>query len=175
MHLHEIMNTRDIATGPDEPARSRRAAARRTGVAAKITGRITPSLGRERARRPDSAKRAPLPAHIHSAGSMLDAADRDYLRRKLGRRLGKFGRVIERTSVRVEDVNGPRGGVDKRCKIKVVLSGLPSVVVEERHHSLQAAMDRSLARVERAVRQAAQRRRMKPLRPRKYAARAKNR
>ncbi len=157
------------------PARSRRAAARRTGVAARITGRITPSLGRERVRRPDSAKRAPLPAHIRSAGSMLEAADRDYLRRKLGRKLGKFGRAIERASVRVEDVNGPRGGVDKRCRIKIVLSGLPSVVVDERHHSLQAAIDRSLARVERAVRQAVQRRRMKPLRPRKYPARAANR
>ncbi len=150
------------------PARSRRAAARRTGVAAKLTGRITPSLGRGRVRRPDSAKRAPLSAYIRSTGSMLDAADRDYLRRKLGRKLGKFSRVIERTSVRVDDVNGPRGGVDKRCRIKVALRGLPSVVIDERHHSLQAAMDGALARVETAVRHVAQRRRMKP---RRYAGR----
>jgi ribosome-associated translation inhibitor RaiA len=101
---------------------------------------------------------------------MLDAAGQDYLRRKLGRKLGKFGSSVERASVRVEDVNGPRGGVDKRLRIKVVLSGLPSVVIDERHHSLQAAMDRALARVERAVRQAAQRRRTKPLRPRRSAA-----
>ncbi|BAU48353.1 30S ribosomal subunit interface binding protein [Sulfurifustis variabilis] len=100
-------------------------------------------------------------------GSLLDAADKDYLRRKLGRKLGKFAPSIERTSVRVEDVNGPRGGIDKRCMIKVVLSGLPNVVVEERRHSLQAAMDRALGRVERAVRQAMQRRRTKPLKPRR--------
>lgn len=149
---------------------------------ARITGRLTPALGRERVRQPDSRKRAPMPAlvarpakrtagrtsatltpaHIRSAGSLLDAADKGYLRRKLGRKLGKFASSIERTSVRVEDMNGPRGGVDKRCQIKVVLNGLPSVVVEERHHSLQAAMDRALTRVERAVRQAAQRRRMNP-------------
>lgn len=156
-----------------------------------ITGRLTPTLGRERVRRPDSSARAPMPArvtrpakrvagrtaaeltpaYIWVSGSVLDAADRDYLRRKLGRKLGRFALSIERTSVRMEDVNGPRGGIDKRCVIKVVLSGLPSVVVEERHHDAQAAMDRALARVERAVRMALQRQRMEPLRAHRHAER----
>ncbi len=133
----------------------------------------------ERESQPDSPERAPLPkqvprpvkrsagrtaaaeipAYIRAAGVTLDAADRDYLRRKLGRKLGKFARSIERTSVRIEDVNGPRGGIDKSCRIKVVLSGLPSVVVEERHESLQAAMDGALRRIEYAVRQRVERRR----------------
>lgn len=49
---------------------------------------------------------------------------------------------------RNEGIDGPAKdfrrvclGIDKSCRIKVVLSRLPSVVVEERHHSLQAAMD----------------------------------
>jgi CBS domain-containing protein len=149
-------------------------------------------LGRERVRKPDSARRAPMPAriarplkraaaraeaagtpvHIRATGSLLNGADEDYLRRKLGRRLGKFASSIERTSVRVDDVNGPRGGVDKRCRIKVVLSGLPSVLVEERHHSLQAAMDRALARVEGVVREATKRRRLTPRRSEARTARA---
>jgi CBS domain-containing protein len=140
---------------------------------ATTKGRITPVLGRDRAPRPDSRRRAPLadrvaraakrtagrtmaaetPAFIRSVGTALDAADKSYLRRKLGRKLGKFAPSIERTSVRVEDVNGPRGGVDKRCRIKVVVTGAPSVIVEDRHHSLQAALDGALARAERAVRQ----------------------
>jgi ribosome-associated translation inhibitor RaiA len=139
---------------------------------------------RNRKRQPDSANRSPFaavvprparriagraaagdtPAYIRAVGVPLSATDRDYLRRKLGRKLGKFARVIERTSVRIEDVNGPRGGVDKRCRIKVVLSALPSVVVEEKDRSLQAAMDGALARVERVVRQAVARRRAKPRR-----------
>jgi CBS domain-containing protein len=159
--------------------------------AVAITGRTTPTLGRERMRRPESRERAPLadrvartdkrtagrttaaetPAHIRSVGSELDAADKTYVRRKLGRNLGKFAPGIERTSVRVEDVNGPRGGVDKRCRIKVVLTGLPSVVVEQRHHSLQAALDGAMARAERAVRQATQRRSMRQLKPRKGSKR----
>src|SRR5690242_3377118 len=76
-----------------------------------------------------------IPAHIRAEKATLNDADRDYLRRKLGAKLGKFARAVERVSVRIRDVNGPRGGIDKRCAIKVVLTGLPSVVVEEQQAS----------------------------------------
>lgn len=142
-------------------------------------GRINPALGRDRARQPDSARRAPMaarvprpakrragttesskvPAHIRDAGAGIDEQDRSYVRRKLGMKLGKFARAIERVSVRIRDVNGPRGGVDKACAIKVVLSGMPSVLVQQQHASLQAAMDSALRRVESAVRRSVQRRR----------------
>ncbi len=63
------------------------------------------------------------------------------IQQKLGRRLCKYRRSIERISVRLTDVNGPRGGADQRCRIKVVHSALPSVVVERRHAEVQAAVD----------------------------------
>jgi hypothetical protein len=102
---------------------------------------------------------ADIPAHIRATGAPIDAADLAYLRRKLGMKLGKFARAIERVSVRIRDVNGPRGGVDKLCAVKVVLSRLPSVVVQEQRASLQAAMDGALLRTERVVRRSVQRRR----------------
>ncbi len=140
----------------------------------RMTMRAKKNLGTE-AIRPAKrlAGRAPpgaRPAFIRAVGVTLGADDRAYVRRKLDRKLGKFSRRIERTSVRIDDVNGPRGGIDKRCRIKVVLTGLPSVVVEERHHSLQAAIDGALARVERAVRQAADSRRTRPRRRRRLGA-----
>lgn len=145
---------------------------------------------RRRTPRPDSAKRAPLaavvprpvkrtagrtvpadtPAYIRAAGVGLTDESKAYVRQKLGRKLGKFARRVERASVRVDDVNGPRGGVDKRCRIKVVLSGLPSVVVEHCHESLRAVLDGALKRVERAVRHATVRSRAKARRPSKRAA-----
>ena len=81
-------------------------------------------------------------------------------------KLGKFATSIERISVRVTDMNGPRGGVDQVCSVKVVLSGLPSVVIERRHAALHAAFDDALHAMERAVRRSVRRRRMKPLRGR---------
>lgn len=101
------------------------------------------------------------PVFIRAVGVRIGPKDREYIRRKLGRKLGKFSRHVERSSVRIEDINGPRGGIDKRCRIKVVLNGLPSVVVEERHEMLQAALDGALARVTLAVRQATDSRRSK--------------
>jgi len=103
------------------------------------------------------------PAHVRVIGAMLDQADRDTIARKLGTRLGKFASSIERISVRLSDVNGPKGGVDHRCVIKVVLSGLPSVVVERTDSALQRAIDSAISATGQAVRRSVQRRRMKPL------------
>lgn len=100
-----------------------------------------------------------VPVYIRSVDLTLDPEDRAYLRRKLGRKLGKFARAVERVSVRISDINGPRGGTDKGCRIKVVLRRLPSVVVESREAALQAAMDGALSQVERAVKRATERRR----------------
>jgi ribosome-associated translation inhibitor RaiA len=94
-------------------------------------------------------------------GVELEPEHRSYVRRKLGMKLGKLASSIERVTVRVEDVNGPRGGVDHVCRVKVVLRGLPSVVVDERDASLHAVIDRALAGAERATRRAVQRRRTK--------------
>ncbi len=137
--------------------------------------------GRARGRKPDSTKRAAfagrrpkpekrkagraeppnVPAHIREVAAELTPDDRTYIRRKLGMKLGKFANSIERVSVRVEDVNGPRGGVDQVCRIKATLSGLPSVVFEAQDESLRAAVDGALTGIERAVRGALGRRRTK--------------
>jgi CBS domain-containing protein/ribosome-associated translation inhibitor RaiA len=103
---------------------------------------------------------APLvPTYLRALGVELSHNDREYIRRKLGMKLGKFATAIERISVRIEDVNGPKGGVDHVCRIKVVISGHPSVFVERRAASLPAAVNAALTTVERAVRRAVQRRR----------------
>ena len=106
------------------------------------------------------------PAHVRVIGVELDDGAQAYIRRKLGMKLGKFATSIERISVRVDDVNGPRGGVDQVCRIKVVLIGLPPAVFEGRDASLEAAIDGALTGAERAVRRSVQRRRMKPIRRR---------
>jgi fatty acid/phospholipid biosynthesis enzyme len=96
-------------------------------------------------------------------GGVLDSGDREDVARKLGMRLGKFASSIERVTVRLSDVNGPKGGVDHKCLIKVVLSGLPSVVVERRDSALQRAVNSAIGAAAQAVRQSVQRRRLKPL------------
>lgn len=92
------------------------------------------------------------PLSIRTAGIGSDRATSNHVRGKMGLKLGKFARHIERVTVRFKDVNGPRGGVDSLCRVKVVLSGLPSVVVEELATDPLTAFGRANQRAERAVR-----------------------
>jgi hypothetical protein len=91
-------------------------------------------------------------------GLPIDHADRAYLRRKLAIKFRKFDRALERISVRISDANGPRGGADKLCTIKVVLMRAPSIVVGQQSASLKTAMDAAMQRAERTVRRTVQRR-----------------
>ena len=111
-----------------------------------------------------------VPAHIRALGANLSKDTRTEIRNKLNRKLGKFAKAIERVSVRVKDINGPRGGIDQVCRIKVVLSNLSSVVFEAQDASLDVAIGSALTGIERAARRSLQRRRMKP---RKGAARSR--
>lgn len=104
------------------------------------------------------------PANIRVEGVRLDDDDRTYIRRRLGEKLGKYGRRLERVTVRMRDINGPRGGVDIQCRIKLVVSGLPSIVVEHHAERLRPALTRALAGAERAMRRTLQRMRTRPIR-----------
>ena len=54
-----------------------------------------------------------VPTHIRVFGTNLTKEKRTRIRQELGKKLGKFASAIERVSVRVKDVNGPRGGIDQ--------------------------------------------------------------
>jgi hypothetical protein len=98
------------------------------------------------------------PVAVRTSGVTVEADLRERIHERLGWRLGKFAPRIERISVRLEDVNGPRGGVDVECRIKAVLSSFPSVVVSEVAKTPVEAFDRAGLRLERAVRGAIGRR-----------------
>jgi len=143
------------ATGPRGGRRPRRPTAQRSALPSSMPRATKRERGRTHGIQP--------PGHIRVLGATLSSTDRDAIARKLGTRLGKFASSIERVTVRVSDVNGPKGGVDHRCLIKVVLSSLPSVVVERRDSALQRAVNAAIGSAALAVRRSIQRRRLKPL------------
>ena len=123
-----------------------------------------PSVSRQLKRSGDGA--APIPTHVRITGVALTDDEEVAIGRKVGTKLGKFSWSIERVTVRARDANGPRGGDDQECTIKVVLSGLPSVVVKRRDAVRHIAIDMALDAVEQAVRRSVDRRRKKRLRGR---------
>lgn len=147
--------------GVTEPAPRRSG---RPRVADSLTRSPFPDRLPRAFRREAGRAAAPLvPTYIRARGVTLGANGRAYIRDELGAKLGKFASRVERVSVRVDDVNGPRGGVDHVCRIKLVLSGRPSIVVEHQAAALRAAVDGAIARAERALGRTVRRLRKTPL------------
>jgi hypothetical protein len=106
--------------------------------------------GRKRHAGATDVERTPLV--IRAEGVTISDELDGHVRKRLAARLGGFADRIERLTVRFEDVNGPRGGVDVACRGKVVLSGLPSVVVETRAETDRLAFGLLVTALTRAVR-----------------------
>jgi len=64
--------------------------------------------------------------------------------------LERFADRVHTVVVRLEDQNGPRGGVDKRCRIGIRGPQL-SIVLEHRHSDAHEALVRVLRRAVRAL------------------------
>lgn len=67
--------------------------------------------------------------------------------------------VVSRIVVHLSDVNGPRGGVDKRCGVELRLKGAQSLVVEDVQADLYVAIDRAFERIGRSLHRRMERRR----------------
>jgi ribosomal subunit interface protein len=88
---------------------------------------------------------------IRSQGFSLTEALRDYVRKRLAYGLSYGDQAISRIRVRLADINGPRGGLDKRCQIEVLLKAAPTVVIEDVEADLYVAIDRAAERAGRTV------------------------
>jgi hypothetical protein len=65
--------------------------------------------------------------------------------------LRRLSQRVSRADVLFSDVNGPRGGVDKRCQIELRADGGGSVVVSSVRNNWRAALDDALWRAARFV------------------------
>lgn len=96
---------------------------------------------------------------IRARKILVDEALRAHVDRRLRFALSRFGERVVRVTVRFEDANGARGGVDKQCRIDVALRPSGSILVEDIDADLHAVVDRAADRAARAVSRDLQRRR----------------
>ena len=82
--------------------------------------------------------------------SLTDAL-RSHAERRLRFALTCCDEHIQQVVMRLSDINGPRGGADKRCHLQVMLTGLPDVVVEDTEADLYIAINRATDRAGRTV------------------------
>jgi ribosomal subunit interface protein len=65
--------------------------------------------------------------------------------------LASLDDYIQRIVIRLSDINGPRGGADKRCQIQLVLDGMQNVVIKDTQADMYAAISRSADRARRTL------------------------
>jgi len=91
---------------------------------------------------------------------------RAYIVRRLQGHLRRLGTALRSVVVRLSDVNGPKGGVDKRCHVMLVRAGQPPVTVEELGADAYAAVDVAVERAALAASRGMSRARTTRRRPR---------
>lgn len=81
----------------------------------------------------------------------ISAALRQHVERRFQFALDRFAARIERVDIRLEDVNGPRGGVDRRCRVDLVGRRSWRIHVEGSGATFEEAVDAAAARAARSV------------------------
>ena len=95
---------------------------------------------------------------IQALNFPMTHALRGHIERRLRFTLNTSSQYVKRILVRLSDINGPRGGNDKRCHLEVILPGL-AVVVEDTEADLYLAINRATSRAGRTVMRQLRRRR----------------
>lgn len=85
--------------------------------------------------------------NIGAKGLEIGAAERERVERRMTAALGRFGDSIGEVSVRLIDTNGPRGGVDKQCRVVAEVVGRGRTVVVDIDADLNTVIDRVADRV----------------------------
>lgn len=88
---------------------------------------------------------------IQARGFDLSDGLREHTERRLQFALSWASENVRTVTVRLSDVNGPRGGNDKSCSIQIPLPRAQDVVIEDTESDLYVAIDRAAERAERAV------------------------
>ncbi len=75
-----------------------------------------------------------------------------FLEAKIRCSLSRFQDKVRKVSAFLSDINGPKGGMNKRCRVLVHLKSQGSVVVQHTAESVFASITGAMDRLEQAVR-----------------------
>ena len=104
---------------------------------------------------------------IRRRGVKVTEELRTYLKERLRLALTRFGRHIDLVRVYLRDVNGPRGGLGKKCRIVVELPPRGRVIVTGADTDIRAAITATVSRAGFAVKRHVKRRRARRRTPRR--------
>lgn len=106
---------------------------------------------------------------IRGNNSLMLQVVRQHVEKRVRLGLGRFAQQITRTLCEIEDANGPRGGVDKVCRVTVHLRSGETVRAEAIHEDFFASVDTAADRLTRSLVRLLSRRRDLARKPRPIA------
>ena len=74
----------------------------------------------------------------------------DYVERRVGMVLGRFGEKLKSIKITLRDLNGPKGGLDKKCQVTLKLKN-KLIVLEGIERDFYTVVDFTLERLSRKV------------------------
>jgi hypothetical protein len=95
--------------------------------------------------------------HINGNDGSSDNQLRNLAVDKVRFALRRLSTLVPRAKVQFTDVNGPRGGVDKRCQVELTTDTAGTVVIASLARDWRTALDRSLSRARRVLTRSVQR------------------
>lgn len=96
---------------------------------------------------------------IRTRGFSLTPGLRTHVERRLTFALDRYEQRVARVRVTLGDLNGPRGGQDKRCHVDVLVRGAGTVLARAVDADAYAALDVAAHRARRGVARALERER----------------
>ena len=68
------------------------------------------------------------------------------IRQKTRRMFNKIYEQVQTIEVTLDDINGPKGGKDKHCRIVILTKGMPDIVISDNQTSVMTAVNIALSR-----------------------------
>jgi len=130
---------------------SRQRRERRESFPRTVPKTAKPTIGRSTTRE--------TPLHLRARGLHPNEALRDYVRTRVGFKLGKYASSLTRIIVRFDLAAGLPGTAGYACRCRVIIPGAREVVVASTGSTPRAAFDSAADAAERAVRRLLERRR----------------
>jgi len=89
--------------------------------------------------------------NIHSNGLVLDGALREHIGERISSTLSRFNNLIRKVEVYLTDQNGPKGGVDMLCLVRINGDNMQEIVIKDTEADSYSAVSRALARAKQTL------------------------
>ena len=108
-------------------------------------------LSRQRVSVPIHPRENDMKVDFRFRGIEASEALKEHFRRRVAFHLSRFGAEVSRVVIRIADINGPKGGLDKQCQLMVTGPRLGSVTLDDISGDVVSAGDMAIERIGRTI------------------------